>query len=57
MSVKECAQLMGKSMEFVRAGLRHGTLPFGSAVKMSSRWTYHICEARVYEYMGLKKEA
>lgn len=55
MSVKECAELLGKSQMFVRCGLREGKLPFGYAIKMSSRWTYHISRSKVYEYMGIKE--
>ena len=52
MTVKEAAKLLQKSEQFIRVGLRHGILPFGYAVKMSSRWTYHISDAKVYEYLG-----
>ena len=57
MSVKECAELLGKSQMFVRCGLREGKFPFGYAVKTSSRWTYHISAAKVHEYLGLKHTA
>ena len=56
MSVIECARLLGVSPQFVRIGLQRGVLPFGTAIKMSSRWTYHISEAKVYEYLGLTKK-
>ena len=56
MTIKEAASLMGKSIEFVRAGLRDGRFPFGSAVKLSSRWSYHISPELFYEYIGIKKE-
>ena len=52
MKVSECAKLLGKSPQFVRVGLQREILPFGYAVKMSSKWTYHISEAKVYEYIG-----
>lgn len=52
MTVKECAELLGKSQMFIRCGLRDGILPFGYAVKMSSKWTYHISRAKVLEYLG-----
>ena len=42
LSVKEVASLMGKSTQFVRVGLQNGKFTFGSAVKLSSRWSYHI---------------
>lgn len=52
MTVKECARLLNKSPQFVRIGLQKGILPFGYAVKMPSVWTYHISDAKVYEYLG-----
>lgn len=52
MKVAECAKILGKSEQFVRIGLQRGILPFGYAVKMSSKWTYHISESKVYEYLG-----
>ena len=56
MSVKECAELLGKSQMFVRCGLRDGVFPFGYAVKTSSRWSYHISAAKVHEYLGIEAE-
>lgn len=56
MTVNECAKLLGKSPQFVRIGLQRGILPFGYAIQMSSKWTYHISESKVYEYLGNKKE-
>lgn len=52
MTVTECAKLLDKSPQFIRIGLQRGILPFGYAIKMSSKWTYHISEAKVYEYLG-----
>lgn len=57
MTVSECAKLLDKSPQFVRIGLQRGILPFGYAIKMSSKWTYHISDAKVYEYLGLELEA
>lgn len=51
-SVKDAAKLLNVSPQFVRAGLRSGALPFGTAVKMSSQYTYHIPKARLLEYIG-----
>lgn len=56
MTVIECAKLLGKSPQFVRIGLQRGILPFGYAIKMSTVWTYHISEAKVYEYLGKEIE-
>lgn len=55
--IKLAAQLMGKSEQFVRIGLQRGLLPFGTAVKMSSMWTYHISPQKFYEYMGIEFKA
>lgn len=55
MSVTEAAKILGKSKQFVRVGLQRGILPFGSAVKMSSKWTYYISDIKLYEYMGISK--
>lgn len=56
MSVNECAKLLGKSPQFVRIGLQRGILPFGYAIKMSTKWCYHISAAKVYEYLGNNNE-
>lgn len=51
-SVKEAAEIMGKSQQFIRVGLQRRLLPFGTAVKMSSKWTYYISPKQFYEYVG-----
>lgn len=51
-SVAEAAKILGKSEQFVRIGLQRGLLPIGTAVKMSSRWTYHISPKLLAEYVG-----
>lgn len=53
-SVREAAEFLGKCQQFIRVGLQTGILPFGSAVKMSSKWTYYISRAKLYEYAGVK---
>lgn len=53
MAVKETVKLLQKSEQFIRIGLQMGILSFGFAVKMSSRWTYHISDARMFStYSG-----
>jgi hypothetical protein len=52
--VEKAAEIMGKSQQFVRVGLQRGLLPFGTAVKMSSIWTYHISPKLFYDYVGLE---
>lgn len=53
-SVKEAAQMLNKSQQFVREGLKSGVLPIGTAVKIgdSSKWTYHISKKKLQEYLG-----
>ena len=51
-SVKEAASLLGVSQQFVRIGMQRGELPIGSAVKMSSKWTYHISLYLLEKYLG-----
>ena len=55
--VKDAAELLGMSQQFIRIGLQRGILPFGSAVKLSTRWTYYVSLARLYEYAGLPLNA
>lgn len=53
-SILEAAQILHVSQQFVRVGLQQGILPIGTAVKMSSRWTYHISAKLLEDYSGLK---
>lgn len=52
MKIREVAEAMGKSQQFVRIGLQRGVLPFGHALKMSSRWTYYISRKKFEEYVN-----
>jgi len=56
LTVKEAAEIMGVSQQFVRVGLQRGLLPFGTAIKLSSVYTYYISPQKFYEYVGIKKE-
>lgn len=58
-SVKEAAEIMGKSQQFVRVGLQRGILPFGTAMKINekgSMYTYYISPKLFEEYVGYKYE-
>lgn len=55
MTVKEAASLLGKSEQFIRIGLQQGALPFGTAVKMRGRYSYHISDKKIHEYIGGSK--
>lgn len=50
--VSEAAKMMGKSEQFIRIGLQRQLLPFGVAVQMSEKWTYHISPKLLKEYLG-----
>ena len=49
------AEIIGKSPQFVRIGLQNQRLPFGTAVKMSNQWTYHISYELLKNYVGIKR--
>lgn len=53
-SIKKAAEVMGKSQQFIRIGLQNGKLPFGTAIKMSSIWTYYISPEKFCEYTGYR---
>lgn len=50
--VSVAAQKLGKSEQFVRVALQRGIVPFGFAVQLSSRFTYHISPKLLNEYIG-----
>lgn len=50
--VADVARMLGKSEQFVRVGLQRGLLPIGTAVQLSSKWTYHISPKLLEEYIG-----
>lgn len=52
-SVNEVAEALGVSPQSVRIGLQRGQLPFGSAIKTSSKYTYIIYEKKLKEYINL----
>ena len=49
--------MMGVSKQFVRIGLQRGTLPIGSAVKMTRNWSYYISPKLMEEFTGMKKDS
>lgn len=52
-SIKEAAELMGKSQQFIRVGLQRGLLPFGVAIQISNKkYSYYISPKKFYEYVG-----
>lgn len=55
-TIQKAARLMGKSEQFIRVGLRNNRFPFGSAVKLSSKWTYYISPILFYQHTGITEE-
>lgn len=53
--VNVVAEIIGKSPQFVRVGLQQQRLPIGSAVQMSSEWTYHISYELLKNYIGIER--
>ena len=41
-TIKDAAKRLGVGEMFVRVGLQTGKLPIGAAVKISSKWSYHV---------------
>lgn len=56
LSVVRAAEIMGKSQQFIRVGLQRSSLPFGTAIKMSSIWTYYISPKQFCEYVGIDEK-
>lgn len=52
----EAAMILNVSPQFVRIAMQQGKLPIGTAIKMSSIWTYHISEKLLQEYSGKNVE-
>lgn len=50
-NVQEAAQRLNKSEQFIRIGLQRDRLPFGTAVKTSTRWSYHISKEAFEKYL------
>lgn len=54
LTVARTAKLMKKSEQFVRIGLQRGILPFGYAVKTSTKWNYYISPSKFSETTGIE---
>lgn len=48
----EAAAIIDTSPQYVRVAMQRGVLPIGTAVKMSSVWTYNISPKLLEEYSG-----
>lgn len=56
-TVIEAAKILHVSDQFIRIGLQRNVLPIGTALKMSSKWTYQISPAQLASYSGADIEA
>lgn len=56
-TVVEAAKILHVSDQFVRIGLQRNVLPIGTALKMSSKWTYQISAGQLAQYSGADIEA
>lgn len=52
LKVKEAAQILGISPQGIRLGMQLQKLPIGIAVKINSKWNYHISQKLLFDYMG-----
>ena len=52
-TINEVADALGVSPQSVRIGLQKGALPFGSAIKTSSKYTYVIYEKKLKEFIDI----
>ena len=48
----EAAVIINASPQFVRVAMLREKLPIGTAIKMSSIWTYNISEKLLADYSG-----
>lgn len=57
-TVEAAARILGASPLFVRTAMQQGLLPIGTAIKMSSVWTYNIQLELLSRYLGreIKKD-
>lgn len=54
-TVNQVAQLLGCSPLSIRIGLQRGELPFGTAIKTSSKYTYIIYDKKLKEYVNVNE--
>lgn len=50
-TVNQVAKLLGCSPLSIRIGLQRGELPFGTAIKTSSKYTYIIYDKKLKEFV------
>lgn len=53
LTVNDVAARLGCSPQTVRLGLQRGELPFGTAIKTSSKYTYIIYENKLRDFIEI----
>ena len=48
----EAAAILNTSPQFIRVAMQQDKLPIGTAIKMSTKWTYNISGKLLAEYSG-----
>ena len=54
----EAGKVLGKNQETIRAGLRQGKFPFGTAIppeEPGGNWNYIIIKSKFLEYAGISE--
>ena len=54
-TVNQVAKLLNCSPLSIRIGLQRGELPFGTAIKTSSKYTYIIYDKKLKEYVNINE--
>lgn len=54
-TVNQVAKLLGCSPLSIRIGLQRNELPFGTAIKTSSKYTYIIYDKKLKEYININE--
>ncbi len=55
LTINDVANIIDKSPQYIRVGLQQQRLPFGTAVQMSSEWSYHVSKKLLEDYIGVEK--
>lgn len=53
LTVKEAAELLNVTQQYLRVAMQRNLLPIGMAIKTSSQWKYIIPKAKFTEVTGI----
>ena len=51
-TIQEAAKLLNMTEQCLRVGLQQDKFEFGTAIKMSNRYTYYINRTKLDKYLG-----